>query len=330
MTRDVTAQARNNGSLVRRLLQARSEVAFAMVLLVILLTLNIALNPVRFSPAQWGSTIGLAAPLLIGSVAAMPAMLGGRGGIDVSIGPAMGFVNAVLVQGLLIDAGVSSPWILVPAALAVGAAIGCLNGLLATVLRIQPIVATLGTYLILTGLTLTIVPSPTGSVPGWFKDLAGSYSILPVALAAGVWLVIKSLPYHDQLMAVGSEDRAAFTAGVPVMRVRFFSYVLAGSFAGLAGLSLTALIGSADPTVGPHFTLVTISAVALGGVSLAGGRGGFLAAVVGAVDIFLLQSALTFFNLSTFLLQIAYGVILVASVSLNALPAVIRRRRNQA
>ena len=72
---------------------------------------------------------------------------------------------------------------------------------------------------------------------------------------------------------------------------------------------------------------MAISAVALGGVSLAGGRGGFLAAAIGAIDIFLLQSALTYFNVSTFVLQIAYGVILVLSISLNALPALTRGRR---
>jgi ribose transport system permease protein len=89
---------------------------------------------------------------------------------------------------------------------------------------------------------------------------------------------------------------------------------------------LTALIGSADPNVGASFTLLAISAVALGGVSLAGGRGGMMAAVIGASDIFLLQSALTYFNVSTFVLQIAYGLILVASISLNGLTAMLDRR----
>ena len=89
---------------------------------------------------------------------------------------------------------------------------------------------------------------------------------------------------------------------------------------------MTALIGSADPNVGASFTLLAISAVALGGVSLGGGRGGILAAVIGASDIFLLQSALTYFNVSTFVLQIAYGIILVVSVSLNGLAAMFERR----
>jgi ribose transport system permease protein len=145
-----------------------------------------------------------------------------------------------------------------------------------------------------------------------------------------VWLGLKRTPFYDQLMAVGSDDRACFTAGINVALVRFLSYVLTGLFAGVAGLMVTALIGSADPRIGSTFTLMAISAVALGGVSLAGGRGGFLAAAIGAIDIFLLQSALTYFNVSTFVLQIAYGVILVLSISLNALPALVRARRGAA
>jgi len=311
---------------VRLALRERRETLLALCLFVALLAVNVILNPVRFVPANWGNVIGLAAPLMIGAFAATPPILGGRGGIDVSIGPAMGFVNAIIVQALILDAGLSSPWIIAPAALATGLAIGAINGFNATVLRIQPIVATLGSYLLLSGLTLTLVPAPTGSVPGWLKELAGPLAIAPLLAAAVFWFAVKSLPLHGMLMAIGSDDRAAYSAGVPVARVRFLSYVIGGLFAGLAGLALTALIGSADPTVGPNFTLMTISAVTLGGVSLAGGRGGLLAAAAGAADVFLLQSALTFFNLSPFVLQIAYGVILVLSVSLNAIPALASRR----
>lgn len=311
---------------LRRRLAERRETGFALALFVALLAVNVLLNPARFAPGAWGATIGLAAPLIAASIAAMPAILGGRGGIDVSIGPLMGLVNALIVQTLIADAGISSPWAVVPAALAIGAAAGALNGLLAVLVRIQPIVATLGTYLIFTGSTLTIVPAPTGTVPHWIQSLSGELSIVPLLALAAAWLGLKQLPYYDQLMAVGSDDRAAYTAGVPVALVRFLSYCLAGVFAGMAGLLLTALIGSADPNVGPGFTLLSISAVALGGVSLAGGRGGMLAAVIGASDIFLLQSALTYFNVSTFVLQIAYGLILVASISLNGLTAMIDRR----
>ena len=303
----------------------RRETGFALGLLIVLLIINVLLNPARFAPAAWGATIGLAAPLVAASIAATPAILGGRGGIDVSVGPLMGFVNAIIVQALIADAGISSPLAVIPAALAVGVLAGALNGALAAFVRIQPIVATLGTYLLFSGLTLTIVPAPTGTVPPWIQSLSGQLSIVPLAALIIAWLAIKQLPYYDQLMAVGSDDRASYTAGVPVAWVRFLSYCLTGLFASVAGLLLTALIGSADPNVGAGFTLLSISAVALGGVSLAGGRGGLLAAVVGAADIFLLQSALTYFNVSTFVLQIAYGLILVASISLNGMTAMFER-----
>lgn len=304
----------------------RRETALALALMVLMLVINVSLNPAWLVPSGWGTVIGLAAPLAAAAIASMPAILGGRGGIDVSIGPLMGLVNAILVKVLIVDLGVSTPWVLVPVALVIGMLVGAVNGILATVVRIQPIVATLGTSLLLAGLTLTFLPAPVGTIPQWFKDLAGPLSVWPLLALAAVWLGLKRTPFYEQLMAVGSDDRACFTAGVPVDAVRFLSYVLGGLFAGVGGLLLTALIGSADPTVGPKFTLIAISAVALGGVGLAGGRGGFTAALVGAIDIFLLQSALTFFNVSTFILQIAYGLILVGSVSMNALTARVERR----
>lgn len=309
------------------LLRAVSSAGFALILLVILLAVNLILNPVRFHPASWGTLIGLAAPLIGAACASAPVILAGRGGIDISVGPLMGFVNAIVIQTLFLKAGIASPLVLVPAALLVGAAIGAANGFMATVLRIQPIVATLGTYLILAGVTLTILPAPIGPAPGWLKAMAGPFSILPLAAIFVFWWLIRQTPYYDQLMAVGSDDRAAYTAGVPVTKVRFIAYVITGILSGVAGLMLTALIGSADPNIGPTYTLIAIAAVALGGVSLAGGKGGLVGAAIGAIDIFLLQSLLTAFNVSTYVLQVAYGTILVAAVILTALQDRLSARR---
>jgi ribose transport system permease protein len=304
-----------------KLLDRLGGIGFAALLLAVLLVVNVGLTPGRFQPSGWLLLVGLAAPLIGAAMASTPAILSGRGGLDVSIGPQMGFINAILIKVLVLDAGMASPFVLVPAALLIGGMIGAVNGFLTTVVRIQPIVATLGTYLILTGVTLTILPAPVGPAPVWLKGLAGPLAFLPLgALAISWWLITRSA-WYDQLMAVGSDDRAAFTAGVAVTPVRFLAYVLSGIYAGAAALMLTALIGSADPNVGPTYTLIAISAVALGGVSLAGGRGGLLGAAIGALDIFLLQNALTYFNVSTFVLQIAYGSILVAAVVLTAVQA---------
>ncbi|MER9179492.1 ABC transporter permease [Mesorhizobium sp. M0767] len=304
---------------LRRMAARWRGAGFAAVLLVILIAVNLLLNPARFHPAAWGALIGLAAPLIGAALASAPVILAGRGGIDISVGPLMGFVNAMVIQLLFLRLGISSPLVIVPAALLIGAIVGAANGFLATIVRIQPIVATLGTYLILTGMTLTVLPAPGGPAPGWLKAMAGPWSALPLALILLFWWLVRQTPYYDQLMAVGSDDRAAYTAGIPVTKVRFIAYVMTGILAACAGLMLTALIGSADPNIGPTYTLIAIAAVALGGVSLAGGRGGLAGAAIGAVDIFLLQSVLTAFNVSTYVLQIAYGAILVVAVIMTAL-----------
>ena len=302
----------------KRTFWARSETRLAAALFVFLVVFNIFLNPVRFSPANWPTVLGLAAPLILATLATTLPFLAGRGSIDVSVGPLMALINVILVKVLMGDAGITSPWIIVPAALLLGLASGALNGLLAAILRIQPIVATLATYLIYSGLALSVLPSPSGSVPPWLSTLAGPLSFLPVGLVILAWLVFKRLPLYDLLMAVGSDDRAAFTAGVDVPKIRFLAYILSGLVAGVAALMLTALIGSGDPNIGPGYTMIAIAAAALGGVSLAGGVGGLLAAFIGAADIFLLQNLLTSFNVSTFVLQAAYGTVLVLAVCLNS------------
>jgi ribose transport system permease protein len=303
---------------MKRLFAWRPELRLAAALFVVLLLVNLVLNPVRFMPTNLGVTLGLAAPLIIAAIASMPPILGGRGGIDISIGPLMGLVNVVVVRWLIERAGMTSPFEIVPIVLLIGVASGALNGFLATILRIQPIVATLGTSLLYIGLTLTISPSPAGTAPAWLKSLAGTGSILPILAIVVAWLLVKRLPVYEHLMSTGSDDRAAFTAGIPVTMVRFLSYVVAGVFGAVGGLSLTGLIGSADPNVAASMTLLAISAVALGGVSLAGGIGGLAAAALGALCIFLLQMALTYFNVSTFLLQMAYGTVLTIAVALNS------------
>lgn len=299
---------------------------FAVVLLIVLLGINLLLDPKRFAFSNLGTTLGLTAPLILAAIASVPPILAGGGGIDLSVGPFMGLMNALIVQELLTNQGITSPLVIVPAAVASGIASGAVNGALAASLRLQPIVATLGTYLVYSGLTLWLVPTPTGSVPNWLINLSGTTSVLPIIGVLIVWYGVTKLPYYDYLMATGSDDRAAYASGVPVMRVRLGAYVLAGIFAAVAGISLTGLLGSVDPNVGPTYTLTAIAAVALGGVSLGGGRGGMLGALVGAIDIFLIQNILTYFNTSSFTLQAAYGAILVGAVMLNAAAGRVWRR----
>ncbi|WP_422369804.1 ABC transporter permease [Hoeflea sp.] len=294
------------------------EARFALLLLLVLVVITVILTPSRFSPAQFGTTLGLMTPLILAACAVTPVFLAGREGIDLSVGPMIGFISVIIVKLLIHDAGVSSPFVIIPAALLLGMAIGAVNGFLAVYLRVQPIVTTLGTYLVLAGLATWILPSPLGPVPKWLVGLSENYSIIPLLFVAGIWLAIKSRPLYGMILTIGGEDRAAYAAGVNVELVRFTTYVIAGFFAAVAAVALTGLLGSADPQVGPNYTLLAIAAAALGGVSLAGGKGTMVGAAIGAVDVFLLQNLVTHFNVSSFVLQIVYGLILVLAVALNS------------
>lgn len=320
--------------LLRRLGRGTTTAGLAVALLCVLLPLNVVLDPKRFGGNAIGTTLGLTAPLVLGAIASVPPLLSGGGAIDLSVGPFMGLVNGLLVQEAIVGWHAISPAVILPLTLALGLGSGLLNGVLASVLRLQPIVATLGTYLVYSGLTLWIVPTPGGSVPPWIAALAGSYSLVPILACLAAWAALARTPFYEQLMASGGDQRAAYASGVPVPHVRIGAYVVGGLVAAIGGLSLTALLGSTDPSVGPTYTLTAIAAAALGGVSLAGGRGGVAGALVGALDIFLIQNILTHFNASSFVLQVAYGAILVCAVVLNAgvarLLALRRRARHAA
>jgi ribose transport system permease protein len=301
---------------------------FGVALLVALLILNLAMDPSSFAPSSLPATFGLATPIILAAFAVTPSLLVGNGGIDLSAGPVMGLVDVIVVHDVIGRAGISNPVVVVLIALAVGLGVGLVNGVLVAYVRIEPIVATLGTYLACSGIALSLIPSPGGTVPSWLGGLAAGASVVTVAAALGGWWWFTRLPVYEAMMATAGDERAAFTSGIDTARIRIVAYSLGGILAGIGGLALAAVLGSADPTVGPNYTLTGIAAAAFGGVSLAGGRGGILRALVGALAIFLLQNVLTYLNVSPFLLDVAYGAVLVAAVALNgAAGELIARRR---
>jgi ribose transport system permease protein len=293
------------------------QLRLSLALLATLAAVNLVANPARFAPEQLLTSLGLAAPVILVAMAATPSILSGSGGIDVSIGPMVGLLNVVIVRygvGVL-DA---PPWLAVLLCVASGTALGLANGLLVVLARLQPIVATLSSYLVFAGLSVLIMPEPGGSVPRWMAALAKEFSWLPLAGVALAWSAFRWTPSHRDLLAIGGSDRAAYTAGVPVDVIRCAAYAMGGFIAGIAALAMTALIGSGDPNIGAPLTLKAIAAAALGGVSLAGGRGGLMNAGIGGLIVFLIDLTLTGVKASVFALQVALGVLLLGAVMSNA------------
>ena len=128
------------------------------------------------------------------------------------------------------------------------------------------------------------------------------------------WFLFRRSAYYGALFAVGDDDVASFSAGVNASAVRILAYSLGGVIAAVGGIALTGTIQSADVTVWPQYVLIALAAVALGGTSLSGGRGGFLGSALGAMSVFLIQNELSALGVDVFYVQVAFGVVLLVAV----------------
>lgn len=304
-----------------RVARARPS-AFAGMLAIVLLVANLIVRADFLSSGQIGPTLGTLAPFAIAGMASTPSFLAGGGGIDLSIAPLMGFTNILLVTKLF-GTPLGSPFLAVPILLLIGAGVGALNGVMVARLRIPPVIATLGTYFVLSGLDLHLVPNPVTAGPNWTDDLAGSIgpvpgAVLTVGVPLALWFALRRSPFVEALLSVGDHDATAFSAGVNIERVRISAYALGGMVAGIGGIALTGLVRSADAQVFSDYVLVALAAVALGGTNLAGGRGGLWLSVIGAASIFLLENLLTNLHASAYFIQVAYGGVLFVAVLLGS------------
>jgi ribose transport system permease protein len=307
-----------------------------ILLLFLLLIVAVLRSPNLVTSAGIGSAIIVMTPLVLATYALMAVAIAGRGTVDLSVGPLIGFINVTLVQLFGADL-VSSPLGFFVYAIAVGIAYHLIMGLIIVYVRVQPIIVALSGYLALSGMNLVILPRPGGSAPEWMMPWgAGTAIWSPVlvilVLSTAAWLLFTRTAFYAHLKLMGSDERAAYTSGVRISIVRLGAHCIAGIFSALAALTFTALIGSGDPTQGTTYTLIAVTALVLGGTSLAGGRGGAIGSLLGAVNIFLIGYVLATFSFGTvqgFVTDLAYGFILVISLLLTvALPYIQSRIRH--
>jgi ribose transport system permease protein len=300
---------------LRRALRARPY-AFALTLGVLLVIANEVSRSNYLSPGRWDEMLAAFAPFAIVAMASTPAVL--VDGIDVSVGPLTTFVSIVFISSLL-PHGLGDAVVAIPIVLALGAAVGAANGVLIAIVRLPPVIATLGMFFMLGGLSLKVAPTPESATHNWTADLATlPGALVAIAVPVALWVVLRRTAFVRTLYAVGGDDATAFAAGVDVNAVRIAAYALGGLIAAIAGLALTSLLESADASLGTQYTLVALAAVALGGTPFGGGRGGMLGSVIGAACIFLLQDLLTSLDVSIFYLNIIYGGLLLAGVVLGS------------
>ncbi len=270
-------------------------------------------------------------PLALAAVAQAVVVI--AGGIDLSIGSMMA-LTSVVSASLMMGASQEFAVVVVIGVLLLGLVLGAVNGGLVVLTRVPDIVVTLAMAFVWAGCALLVLPTPGGGSAQWLRDLVlGSLgnewipkaAVVLIVIVAVIWIPIRRSRLGLSLYAVGSHQLAAFRSGVPIGRTKLVAYMLGGLFSALAGLSLTASTGIGTPVPGPY-TLLSVAAIVLGGVSLAGGRGGIVGPIVAVMVLSLIRTDMTFLRLNTNLATVAQGVILIGVVMFGTLIQIRRER----
>lgn len=274
------------------------------------------------------STVSVTATLAIAAIGATIVVI--SRGLDLSVGAVISLSNCLIAANVTDTPQSMLFWAC--AGLFAGVATGIFNAVFIVLFRLPSIIVTLASMFIVQGLTLLVMEQPGGMVPPAFSefllnDAVPGWVPMPavlIVLALLAWGVIRRTRLGTYIYAVGSDEEAARSKGVPVVATRFAVYVIAGAYYGLAGIFLTAQTGSGDPTVGPPMLLPVFVAVVLGGTAFAGGRGGCIGTVLGAFTLMLIVNLLLVFNVPTFYSTVVEGCMLIAAV-LAASGAQMRR-----
>lgn len=268
-------------------------------------------------------------PLALAAVAQAVVVIGG--GIDLSIASIMALtsvVSATLMKGQSEEFGV----VVVIGVILLGILLGGINGALVVITKVPDIVVTLAMSFVWAGTALLVLKTPGGGAAKWLKDLVigplgnewiPKAAVVLILLVTIVWVPLRRTTIGLSIYAIGSNRLAAFRSGVSVGRTKVVAYALMGLFAALGGLSLTASTGIGTPVPGPY-TLFSVAAIVLGGVSLAGGVGGLFGPIVAVIILSLIRTDMTFLNVNTNLAVVAQGVILIVVVMFGS---VIEMRR---
>ena len=256
-----------------------------------------------------------------------------RGGIDLSIGGMVSFGTVLAATRFGGDPGSVILWSAI--ILAIGFAVGAVNGLLISTLKLQPFLITLATWSILSGASLIVLPTDGGQVPAWWQGLGGAYWL---GLASPVWLLIALLVFWYwfratrlgvAIKATGSNERSAFLSGVSLTRINLITYGLSGLFAAAAALYLTTQTGAGSPTIGKDYILPSVAAAVIGGVSLFGGRGSLAGTAVGAFILTIIGNLVFVLHISSYWQPVAQGVILLVAVLASAFAEKAARAQEQ-
>jgi len=258
----------------------------------------------------------------IGIMAAAGTPLIIAGGLDLSVAAIAGLTGVLITYAF---GWFDNIWIAVIFSLIFGILAGSLNGLLATVLKFNPLIATLGTMSIITGVSLVLTGGLTRSMmlPEFNYIGVGRIFNVPLPLIIMLlfmiilWIMMSQTKVGRFIYASGNNPDASNLLGVPVVRVQFYMYVLSGLSGAMAGVLLTAMLGAAAPNAAGSHLLTIIAAIILGGTSLYGGIGSVWGTLFAVLILGTINNGLTLMNVSSYWQDVAKGAVLIAAVGLD-------------
>jgi ribose transport system permease protein len=295
-----------------------------LVLAAILVALCIGLS---FASPQFYSGDNVIAILrqtaLVLVVASGMTMLLITGEVDLSVGASLAFVGVVAMDVINVT---GSLLLGILAGIAFGGFVGLGNGLIVTRLKVNSLIATIGTMMILQG---SIFLYSREAVQNHhrllsFREIGAGYVgpfPIPVIIAAVVsvaaYIVLRHTTLGRYLYAVGANEKAARLSGLKTGRIRLFAFVVTGLLVGVAGMILVSLMNAGQPTAGRGFELVVVAAVILGGTSLAGGRGTLIGTLLGVLILKVIDNGIIMLRWSQDLQIVVPGVVLIIATYLD-------------
>jgi ribose transport system permease protein len=305
-------------------LRFRSSGSHAFITLGLFVALCIVvsiLEPIFLDPDNLLNILRQSSVVVI--VAAAGTMVMVSGGFDLSVGAVVAFAGVVAAK--LAASGLPMPLVVV-GAIAAGAAIGLINGMVIVGFNVTPLIATLGALYIAQGLAYIVSggQAVVVGIPPSFLTVGQSYIgpvptpvVIAIVVTVALWLVLHSTLLGKYTYAIGGNTQTARLSGVPVARVQTVLYVISGAAAGLGGIILASRLGSGQPGAAENLIFEVVIAIVLGGTALSGGIGTIHGTVIGALFVSVLGNGLNLLGVQTFYQYLVLGTVLVLAVMLD-------------
>lgn len=330
---EVTGKRPIKGTLLKAGNYAYKEGTVYIIFIVLALFFTI-LNPVFVSERNIMNILRSVAPYLIAGMGIIFVML--TGGIDLSVGYIM--ATAACVCAMLINVNVPT-MLAILIVVVIGLVLGAINGLLASKLKIFPLIITLATQMVFSGVVAVIAGKGKHNIPvetQWLNTM--EFLKLPISFWVGVvliiivWFVLNKMHFGRNILAVGGNKECARLAGINVDLTTILCYAISGAFFALAGCVVMSVQGYADTTTGPGYEFVCLTAAIIGGISMMGGKGNVMGMVVGIFIMQIIGNGMQLAGIESDTQNIVKGAILLAAVAFdifkNKPRAKIRNKKN--